>query len=719
MKEIKITYSKNTGFDAFFDNIKSIMVEPTGMGGNFGDIYAAKSFIGKNNPPHQQVIKIFKPDNGPKEAHSWNTINRLQEEVILRVKEFKENNASDFFNEFPALLALPQMVFEGVMEGQRVRGASYNDLKKLDLVPFDEIIDEEGSPYFDEYWEKDLEWKLTTAYHLVRGFNFLKSAHFIHADISSDNIFVGLDKPIGVILDYDSGAVVQSLDDNPSTFGKFQPWLAPEISFQLKKNTANGNSLVNLTEFTDRWSVAHAIFNLLLMMDAFFLKEMSETNLKEYQKKYKWPHIDTRDVLFIDELTEETYEIFLNNYESLPEEIRRKFEYTFTKGVFDPKSRTSYYQWEQVLKNLIPAKERKSSSSTFQNNSLSNISSFVEVQPMKTASSQNSSVKQKELSDFVNALVVDLVAGKKRTYKTKLTEMANAAGKNGKELVEDIENFVLEFKDSIEDGVITKMEKATLITQGKFALVTKETIEKMLEPYEAQKTTIPVVTKEEPITPKKGQAQVTKKTIVATDDTIFDIVRNEIKRLGKKADLNHIDVSRCSSFFQSDEDDFDDSVGTGLFEDTGFCGDVSQWDVSNVKNMSCVFSNCNDFNADLSHWNVSKVEDMSGMFNNCKKFNQNLSTWNVSGVYNMESMFENCGCFEGIGLSNWDVRNLGNINSMFKGCKKLKDCDLSHWDISGFEDGIYWTEDAFKDCPLDQKYWPPFKPSRKPSKRKK
>lgn len=36
---------------------------------------------------------------------------------------------------------------------------------------------------------------------------------------------------------------------------------------------------------------------------------------------------------------------------------------------------------------------------------------------------------------------------------------------------------------------------------------------------------------------------MTQKTIEATDETIKDIVKQEIERLGNDADLNHIDVS--------------------------------------------------------------------------------------------------------------------------------------------------------------------------------
>ena len=68
-------------------------------------------------------------------------------------------------------------------------------------------------------------------------------------------------------------------------------------------------------------------------------------------------------------------------------------------------------------------------------------------------------------------------------------------------------------------------------------------------------------------------------------------------------------------------------------------GHISSWDVSNVTNMSGVFSNYNNFNENISFWNVSNVTSMSAMFYGAKTFNQNISTWDVSNVTKMGQMF--------------------------------------------------------------------------------
>ena len=47
---------------------------------------------------------------------------------------------------------------------------------------------------------------------------------------------------------------------------------------------------------------------------------------------------------------------------------------------------------------------------------------------------------------------------------------------------------------------------------------------------------------------------------------------------------------------------------------------------------------------DLSDWNVSNVEDISFMFYKCKQLKSvgDLSNWNVSNVKNVYCMFDGC-----------------------------------------------------------------------------
>ena len=47
-------------------------------------------------------------------------------------------------------------------------------------------------------------------------------------------------------------------------------------------------------------------------------------------------------------------------------------------------------------------------------------------------------------------------------------------------------------------------------------------------------------------------------------------------------------------------------------EFTGENGDISNWDVSNVKIMYCMFYR-SPFNGDIFNWDVNNVENMDGM----------------------------------------------------------------------------------------------------------
>lgn len=106
-----------------------------------------------------------------------------------------------------------------------------------------------------------------------------------------------------------------------------------------------------------------------------------------------------------------------------------------------------------------------------------------------------------------------------------------------------------------------------------------------------------------------------KDRIIATDDTIHDVVHSEIRVLGPRADLNHVDVSNVTNLY-------------GLFANSNFTGDISEWDVSRVTNMSHMFSNCR-FNGDISQWNVTNVTNMRSMFAH-SKFKGDISGWNTA-----------------------------------------------------------------------------------------
>ena len=74
-------------------------------------------------------------------------------------------------------------------------------------------------------------------------------------------------------------------------------------------------------------------------------------------------------------------------------------------------------------------------------------------------------------------------------------------------------------------------------------------------------------------------------------------------------------------------------------------GIISDWDVSQVIDMSELFSYKTTFNDDISNWDVSSVTNMDFMFYDATSFNQDISSWDVSSVTNMYRMFEEVGEF--------------------------------------------------------------------------
>ena len=149
-------------------------------------------------------------------------------------------------------------------------------------------------------------------------------------------------------------------------------------------------------------------------------------------------------------------------------------------------------------------------------------------------------------------------------------------------------------------------------------------------------------------------------------DELIKLVNN------KKIKLSNIDISKVDDFSE-------------LFMDSrryDFSG-IENWNVSNVRNMSGMFSYAVEFNGNISLWDTSKVEDMSEMFEGAKYFNQNIGNWNVSKVMDMSGMFNYAVSFNQ-DISLWDTSCLENANFMFAGAKSFNQ-DISKWNISNLK----------------------------------
>ncbi|MBO5003713.1 MAG: BspA family leucine-rich repeat surface protein [Clostridia bacterium] len=114
--------------------------------------------------------------------------------------------------------------------------------------------------------------------------------------------------------------------------------------------------------------------------------------------------------------------------------------------------------------------------------------------------------------------------------------------------------------------------------------------------------------------------------------------------------------------------------------------DLNCIDTSNMISMYGAFSNIDipkemQERLDVSEWNVSNVEDMSKAFENLEYFNGDLSNWDVSNVRYMTYTFSYCKSFEGKGLENWNITDkLQILDSTFNNCYKFN-ADISNWDV--------------------------------------
>ncbi len=189
----------------------------------------------------------------------------------------------------------------------------------------------------------------------------------------------------------------------------------------------------------------------------------------------------------------------------------------------------------------------------------------------------------------------------------------------------------------------------------------------------------------------------TKKTKTAVKpkdkNELRQVIKDAIVKEGNDCDLNFIDVSEITDMvdlfcvgarsFNGDISEWDVSNVnnmSGMFQNTVFNGDISNWDVSNVKNMSDMF-NHSKFDGDISNWDVSNVENMGGMFY-AVDFTGDISNWDVSNVMNMEDMF-NHSKFNG-DISNWNVSNVTDMYRMFR--RSHFNWDISNWNVSNVTD---------------------------------
>lgn len=199
-----------------------------------------------------------------------------------------------------------------------------------------------------------------------------------------------------------------------------------------------------------------------------------------------------------------------------------------------------------------------------------------------------------------------------------------------------------------------------------------------------------------------------KSTIKATNNTIHQIVFDEITKFGTTLDLNHIDTSEVTKMYNWGTSGWNGSpfynrvINKDEIISREINVDVSKWNVSKCEDFGWMFYECYNFNCDLSEWDVSMSKTFSQMFSFCKKFNSDLSSWNTSHVSKMTGMFNQCLSFEFETITNWDVSNVTEVAWMFANNKdtlEKQDVDLSKLWFSSIHSP---NHDAFTNTILEQ-----------------
>lgn len=157
---------------------------------------------------------------------------------------------------------------------------------------------------------------------------------------------------------------------------------------------------------------------------------------------------------------------------------------------------------------------------------------------------------------------------------------------------------------------------------------------------------------------------------VSSTSELAKIIKSCIYTIGVNGNYNWIDTSMLddtSWLFSSDSNGYDISY---------FKGDISLWDMSNVKKANGMFCD-SSFTGDVSKWDVSNLREAAYMFA-YTPVNFDVSKWNVSNLVNGYRMLyytkTNCD------VSNWDISSLKKYKDMFAGTHIDQRC-VDNWDI--------------------------------------
>lgn len=131
---------------------------------------------------------------------------------------------------------------------------------------------------------------------------------------------------------------------------------------------------------------------------------------------------------------------------------------------------------------------------------------------------------------------------------------------------------------------------------------------------------------------------------------------------------------------------------------TTFNAPLNNWNTGNVTNMAGMFSYARDFNQPINNWNTSKVNTMSRMFAQAESFNQPINNWNISNVTDLSQMFASAGFNQP--LNNWNTSKVTDMSVMFAASKFNQ--PIENWNTSSLTNMAYmFNYNSFFNQPLN------------------